>query len=50
VVIAQICAENVAGVALADRLGFARVGILREVGRKFGRPLDVVVCQWSAPE
>jgi L-amino acid N-acyltransferase YncA len=45
VVIAQICTENVAGLALADRLGFARVGVLREVGFKFGRWLNVVVCQ-----
>jgi phosphinothricin acetyltransferase len=44
-VIAQICAENAAGLALADRLGFTRVGILREVGHKFGRSLDVVVCE-----
>ncbi len=44
-VIAQICAENEAGLALADRLGFARVGTLREVGHKFGRVLDVVVCE-----
>lgn len=42
-VIAQVCAENAAGLALADRLGFRRVGVLREVGRKFGRSLDVVV-------
>ncbi len=45
VVIAQICTENVAGLALAERLGFERVGVLREVGCKFGRWLDVVVCQ-----
>ncbi len=44
-VVAQICAENDAGLALADRLGFARAGVLREVGHKFGRPLDVVVCE-----
>jgi phosphinothricin acetyltransferase len=44
-VIAQICAENSAGLALADALGFARVGTLHEVGRKFGRPLDVVICE-----
>ncbi len=44
-VVAQICAENDAGLALADRLGFARVGVLREVGHKFGRPLDVVICE-----
>ena len=45
VVIAQICTENVAGLALAEHLGFERVGVLREVGFKFGRWLDVVVCQ-----
>ena len=44
-VIAQICVENVAGLALAERLGFARVGVLREVGRKFGRLLDVALCE-----
>ena len=45
VVIAQICTENVAGLALAEHLGFERVGVLGEVGFKFGRWLDVVVCQ-----
>jgi L-amino acid N-acyltransferase len=45
VVIAQICTENVAGLALAERLGFDRVVVLRQVGFKFGRWLDVVVCQ-----
>ena len=45
VVIAQICTENVAGLMLAERLEFDRVGVLREVGVKFGRWLDVVVCQ-----
>jgi L-amino acid N-acyltransferase YncA len=45
VVIAQICTENVGGLALAERLGFERVGVLREVGFKFGRWLDVAVCQ-----
>jgi L-amino acid N-acyltransferase len=44
-VVAQICAENDAGLSLADRLGFARVGVLRKVGHKFGRPLDVVICE-----
>ena len=37
--------ENDAGLSLADRLGFARVGVLHEVGHKFGRPLDVVICE-----
>jgi L-amino acid N-acyltransferase YncA len=45
VLIARICAENVAGLALAERVGYERVGVQREVGFKFGRWLDVVVCQ-----
>ena len=44
-VIAQICAENEAGLGLAADLGFVPVGTLREVGTKFGRRLDVVVCE-----
>ena len=44
-VIAQICAENEAGLGLAARLGLAPAGTLREVGVKFGRRLDVVVCE-----
>jgi L-amino acid N-acyltransferase len=44
-VIAQICTENTPGLALAADLGFAPVGTLREVGLKFGRRLDVTICQ-----
>ena len=42
---AQICAENAGGLALAASLGFARVGTLHEVGHKFGRVLDVALCE-----
>jgi L-amino acid N-acyltransferase YncA len=45
VLVARICAENEAGLGLAKRVGFERVGVQREVGFKFGRWLDVVVCQ-----
>jgi L-amino acid N-acyltransferase len=45
VVIAQICADNAGGLALAAGLGFARVGTLHEVGHKFGRVLDVALCE-----
>lgn len=45
VVIAQICADNAGGLALAASLGFARVGTLHEVGHKFGRVLDVALCE-----
>ena len=44
-VIVQICTENEPGLALATRLGFAPVGTLREVGLKFGRRLDVTICE-----
>ena len=43
--IARISAANAASIALHARLGFAEVGTEREVGRKFGRWLDVVVMQ-----
>ena len=43
VVISRICTENTASVRLTERLGFELVGVLHEVGRKFGRWLDVVI-------
>jgi L-amino acid N-acyltransferase len=46
VLIALITGDNLISVALAERAGFARVGSLREVGRKFGRWLDVEVYQY----
>jgi len=30
---------------LHDRLGFDRIGVMREVGLKFGRRLDVILLQ-----
>jgi L-amino acid N-acyltransferase len=45
VVLARICAENDVSLGMYDRLGFERVGVLREVGEKFGRLLDVVILQ-----
>jgi len=45
VMIAGVDASNVAGVAFHERLGFERVGLVREVGRKFGRWLDLVFLQ-----
>ncbi len=49
-VIARIAAPNPASVRLHRRLGFRRVGVEREVGRKFGRWLDVVVMQKRVAE
>lgn len=43
--IARIVGENDASVELHRRCGFELVGVEREVGRKFGRWLDVTVMQ-----
>ena len=44
-VIAVIDAEQSGSIALHERHGFARVGLLQQVGFKFGRWLDVVYMQ-----
>ena len=44
-VIARICTENVGSLAMAERLGFEQVGVMREVGRKFERWLDVAILE-----
>ena len=44
-VIARIAGDNPASVALHQRLGYEIVGTEREVGRKFGRWLDVTELQ-----
>ncbi len=41
-IIAGVDAHNVASLRLHERLGFVRVGYLREVGHKFGRWLDLI--------
>lgn len=41
--------ENTASVLLHERLGFVRSGIIKEVGFKFGRWLDVVFYQRLLP-
>lgn len=43
--IARITAENGVSLALHTRFGFAETGVLREVGYKFNRWLDVVLMQ-----
>lgn len=42
VMVAGIDAANPASIRLHQRLGFEHAGLLREVGRKFGRWLDLV--------
>jgi L-amino acid N-acyltransferase YncA len=44
-VIARIAEGNEVSVHLHESLGFQHVGIMREVGKKFGRLLDVYVMQ-----
>lgn len=44
-VMARIVGGHEASIALHRNCGFAEVGVEREVGRKFGRWLDVVVMQ-----
>lgn len=36
---------NLGSIALHERSGFRRVGVLQDVGVKFGRPLDTVLMQ-----
>ncbi len=43
--IGQIVVENEASIALSERHGFERVGLMREVGRKFDRWLDLVLME-----
>jgi len=45
VVVAAVDAENTGSVRFHERLGFVEVGRLPEVGRKFGRWLDLVLLQ-----
>lgn len=42
-VLSRICTENEASLAMCRRLGYFEVGVMREVGRKFGRVLDVAM-------
>jgi phosphinothricin acetyltransferase len=40
--LAVVCAENAASLRLFENAGYERVALLKEVGTKFGRLLDVV--------
>lgn len=44
-VVARIADHNEASIAVHQRVGFVEVGVEREIGRKFGRWIDVVVMQ-----
>jgi phosphinothricin acetyltransferase len=45
VIVAAISSDQEGSVALHARHGFVEVGRLREVGRKFGRTLDIIYMQ-----
>lgn len=45
VLITSICSENTASIKLCEKKGFIRCAHFKEVGRKFGRILDVVYYQ-----
>jgi L-amino acid N-acyltransferase YncA len=40
-----VCSENKRSLKLLEKYGFATIGTLREVGRKFDRWLDVTIAQ-----
>ncbi|EDM71733.1 phosphinothricin N-acetyltransferase, putative [Roseobacter sp. AzwK-3b] len=43
--IAAVSGENPGGVAFHERLGYARVAVLPQIGWKFGRWLDLILLQ-----
>ena len=45
VMVAAIEAGNTGSIALHERLGFQRVGVMAQVGQKFGRWLDLALMQ-----
>lgn len=44
-VLSRICTENERSIRMARRAGFFEVGVMREVGCKFGRTLDVLLME-----
>jgi L-amino acid N-acyltransferase len=44
-ILARISTDNIVSIRLAESLGFKPVGVMKEVGQKFGRLLDVVILQ-----
>lgn len=48
-VLAVICSSQTPSIRLHEAFGFAHAGLLREVGYKFGRWLDIVLMQRLLP-
>jgi len=49
VVLSRICTENAASMAMSEHLGFTLIGTMHDVGRKFGRWLDVALFELVLP-
>ena len=47
-IVSRIEATNLASLRLHESIGFTHVGVLKDVGEKFGRSLDVVLMQYRA--
>jgi phosphinothricin acetyltransferase len=47
-IVSRIEASNLASLRLHESIGFTHVGVLKDVGEKFGRSLDVVLMQYRA--
>jgi phosphinothricin acetyltransferase len=45
VLVSQVTADNAASLKMGERAGFEQVGMMREVGRKFDRWLDLVILE-----
>ncbi len=48
-ILARIVVGNKISIRLHQKLGFSYIGTMREVGRKFGQLLDVVIMQFIYP-
>ena len=45
-IVARITSDNTVSIQMHERAGFEHVGVMREVGRKFGKLLDVCIMQY----
>ncbi len=48
-VISRIAEGNAASIHMHEKLGFRHIGVMQEVGRKFGKLLDVHLMQKIFP-
>lgn len=49
-VIARIVEGNLPSIHLCESVGFTQIGVMKEVGHKFGRLLDVILMQKIYPD